>query len=58
MSSSYASHTKILIRPEPLDNLNLIHMNGRVYDPGLGRFISADPFIDGWAGTQGYNRYS
>jgi RHS repeat-associated protein len=43
---------------EHLDNLNLIHMNGRVYDPSLGRFISADPFIDGWATTQGYNRYS
>jgi RHS repeat-associated protein len=43
---------------EHLDNLNLIHMNGRVYDPSLGRFISADPFIDGWTGTQGYNRYS
>jgi RHS repeat-associated protein len=43
---------------EHLDNLNLIHMNGRVYDPGLGRFISADPFIDGWGQTQGFNRYS
>ena len=43
---------------EHLDNLNLIHMNGRVYDPGLGRFISADPFIDGSTNTQGYNRYS
>ncbi len=43
---------------EHLDNLNLIHMNGRVYDPALGRFIQADPFIDGWDSTQGYNRYS
>src|SRR5690606_22993248 len=36
---------------EHLDNLNLIHMNGREYDPSLGRFISADPFIDGWSST-------
>ena len=43
---------------EHLDNLDLIHMNGRVYDPTIGRFISADPFIDGWRHTQGYNRYS
>ena len=42
---------------EHLDNLNLIHMNGRVDDPGIGRFMSADPFIDGWNSTQGFNRY-
>ncbi len=30
---------------EQLDDLGLIHMNGRVYDPGLGRFLSADPFV-------------
>lgn len=33
-------------------------MNGRVYDPTLGRFISADPNIDGVSDAQGYNRYS
>ena len=27
------------------DHLQLIHMNGRVYDPYLARFISADPYI-------------
>jgi RHS repeat-associated protein len=41
-----------------LDNLSLIHMNGRVMDPLLGRFISADPNIDGVMDTQGWNRYS
>ena len=41
-----------------LDNLSLIHMNGRVYDPLLGRFISADPFIPDPGSTQSYNRYS
>jgi len=43
---------------EHLDNLSLIHLNGRVYDPYLGRFMSGDVRIDGWGGTQGYNRYS
>jgi RHS repeat-associated protein len=43
---------------EMLDNLNLIHMNGRVYDQLAGQFISADPFIDGPGSTQGWNRYA
>lgn len=44
---------------EMLDEVGLIHMNGRVYDPTLGRFLSADPFIqDDWFGTQAFNRYS
>ena len=33
-------------------------MNGRVYDPTLGRFLSADPNVDGASDAQGYNRYS
>ena len=41
-----------------LDNVGLVHMNGRVYDPAIGRFISADPFIDGWTNPQGWNRYA
>jgi RHS repeat-associated protein len=43
---------------EHLDNLGLVHMNGRVYDPHLGRFISADPFITAPFDGQGLNRYS
>ncbi|MBL4827138.1 MAG: VCBS repeat-containing protein, partial [Spongiibacteraceae bacterium] len=43
---------------EMLDEVGLIHMNGRVYDPKLGRFLQADPIIDGVTNTQGYNRYS
>jgi RHS repeat-associated protein len=41
-----------------LDNIGFIHMNGRVQDPILGRFISADPFITEPFNTQNYNRYS
>ena len=33
-------------------------MNGRLYDPDLGRFISADPFVKFVTSTQGFNRYS
>ena len=30
---------------EMLDQLDLVHMNGRVYDPLTGRFLSGDPLI-------------
>ena len=33
-------------------------MNGRIYDPQIGRFLSADVIIDGADSLQGYNRYS
>ena len=43
---------------EQLDNVDLVHMNGRVYDPDIGRFISADPFIQAPLMSQSLNRYS
>jgi RHS repeat-associated protein len=43
---------------EHLDEVGLIHMNGRVYDPRLGRFLEADPDIQFPFSTQGLNRYS
>ncbi|MCP3921086.1 MAG: RHS repeat-associated core domain-containing protein [Desulfobacterales bacterium] len=38
--------------------MGFIHMNGRVYDPEIGRFLSADPVIQAPYNTQSYNRYS
>ena len=43
---------------EHLDNFDLINMNGRVYDPWLGRFLSPDPFVQAPSYSQNYNRYS
>ncbi len=43
---------------EMVDDMDIIHMNGRIYDSKLGRFLQADPNIDGVTNTQGYNRYS
>jgi len=43
---------------EHLDEVSLIHMNGRVYDPTIGRFLSADPFVQAPEFTQSLNRYS
>lgn len=43
---------------EHLDEQGLIHMNGRVYDQNLGRFMSVDPFIQSPKSTQSINGYS
>jgi hypothetical protein len=33
-------------------------MNGRIYDPTLGRFLQADPHVQAPMNSQSYNRYS
>ena len=43
---------------EHLTPLNLIDMNGRIYDPVLARFLSPDPYIQAPDFTQNYNRYA
>jgi hypothetical protein len=35
-----------------------VHMNGRIYDPLLGRFLSADLMVTNPGSLQSYNRYS
>jgi len=37
--------------------VSLIHMNGRMYDAHLGRFLSPDNFIQDIYNTQSYNRF-
>ena len=43
---------------EMLDNVGIIHMNGRIYDPNLGRFLSVDPVFEFPTNTQSLNPYS
>jgi RHS repeat-associated protein len=43
---------------EHLDEMGIIHMNGRLYDPLIARFMSADPFIQAPGNLQSYNRYA
>src|SRR5205814_8110039 len=40
---------------EMLDSVALVHMNGRVYDPFLGRFLSADTVIQSLGATESIN---
>ena len=49
--SGYTGH-------QMLDDVGLIHMNGRLYDPFLGRFCAADPYVQSPKNTQNYNRYT
>lgn len=43
---------------EHLSQFALINMNGRMYDPLLGRFLSPDPFVQLPDFSQNFNRYS
>ncbi|MDD2476300.1 MAG: RHS repeat-associated core domain-containing protein [Dysgonamonadaceae bacterium] len=47
----YTSH-------EQLTNFGLINMNGRVYDPALGRMLSPDNYVQDPFFPQNYNRYA
>lgn len=42
----------------PLCYSGLIHMNGRVYDPTVGRFLSVDPVFQAPTNSQSVNPYS
>jgi RHS repeat-associated protein len=43
---------------EQVDAFGVIHMGGRLYDPGLGRFLQADPMVQDPLNSQSLNRYS
>ncbi|RVU89884.1 hypothetical protein EH230_14075 [Flavobacterium columnare] len=50
LDRGYTSH-------EHLQDVGLIHMNGRLYDPMLRRFLNADENIQDPTNTQCYNKY-
>jgi RHS repeat-associated protein len=43
---------------EFLADVGLVHLNGRVYDPYVGRMLSADPVVGDPLNGQTWNRYS
>lgn len=43
---------------EHLDDLGLVHMNGRIFDPNIARFLQADPFIQDPNNLQNFDRFA
>ncbi len=43
---------------EHMLNAGLINMNGRVYDPVIGRMLSPDNYVQDMSNPQNYNRYT
>lgn len=42
---------------EHLDDVGVIHMNGRLYDPRIGMFMQPDPYVQDALNLQNFNRY-
>lgn len=57
-SSGSFTTTKGFTGHEMLDEVGIIHMNGRIFDASLARFTQADPFIQAPFLTASHNRYS
>ena len=53
-TTTYCGFTMHKMLPE----FGLINMNGRMYDPALGRMLSPDNYIPNPRNPQAYNRYS
>lgn len=58
LTDANAWHPRGFTGHEHLDIFEMINMNGRMYDPILGRFLSPDPFVQAPDYTQGLNRYA
>ncbi len=56
--SSWQGVTKGYTDHEHLNEQELIHMNGRIYDFNIGRFLSVDPFLQFPENSQSANPYS
>lgn len=54
----YNSERRGFASHEHIDLLSMVNMNGRMYDPYVGRFLSPDPFVQAPDNTQSLNRYA
>ena len=51
LTKGYTGHDMV-------NDFEVIHMGGRTYNPVLGRFMQADPFIQQASNLQSFNRYA
>ena len=58
ISRGYTGHSLSRRGGKMLDGFGLINMNGRMYDPVIGRVLSPDAYVQASGYTQSYNRYS
>ncbi|MDP4272680.1 MAG: FG-GAP-like repeat-containing protein [Bacteroidota bacterium] len=58
LENSISLTSRGYVGQEHLDNLGLINMNARIYDPSLGLFISPDNYMDDIGYSQAFNRYN
>jgi RHS repeat-associated protein len=56
--TALATTTRGFTGHEQLSSIDTIHMNGRIYDPKLGRFLQADPMVAEPGNPQNWNPYS
>lgn len=57
-NSISSATTRGYTQQEEIDGGCLVNLNARIYDPTIGRLISADPYIPDVVNTQSFNRYS
>jgi RHS repeat-associated protein len=58
IDSILSTTTKGFTSHEELAQVNLIHMNGRIYDAKTSQFLNADIVVQKPTNTQNTNRYS
>jgi RHS repeat-associated protein len=58
VSGSLSLTTKGYTSHEHIDDMNIIHMNGRIYDPTIGRMMQSDPIVQAPEFVLSYNRYA
>ena len=57
-SDSISEYDKGFTGHDHIDMFNLVNMEGRMYDPLVGRFLSPDPIVQMPEYTQSLNRYA
>ncbi len=58
ITGSHTFTTKGYTSHEHIEGMDIIHMNGRIYDPVIGRMVQSDPVIQAPEFILSYNRYS